>query len=405
MKNADLNPLRKSCKDVKVILGFRGEAKNRFAMEVPRSQKNQENEPEIMQFKASQQLHNPNASNSGSNNSVSQTSSGGKISSDSSTSLSILTAIPLTPSMSASNSLMDSSSLSSDFSWDSDSKDLSGPFNLLNVNDFIIQNFSIPEKICFYMAKNPPSAEIYQKLIRCCKYFFLNNPITVVKGVYYDTENPKGDTWSFIDKDDIYKTIELDDFEKLWITDQLIIMYIMSPSECSNLIKRIYRCDIKSLCLDYQELKLYEFLFLTRNVTSLHFDDNIVTNDDGKVLPIDYLVDRLPKLQHLSYSVNAAQTDFTSSSTKNLVSSEIFQKLKSIYLRELGSDFDFDVYKKFMIENKQITFSLKFRAGINADLIRKLRKFTREEKEELYHGASSSPSIMYIGSRQDFPEE
>ena len=44
----------------------------------------------------------------------------------------------------------------------------------------IPQRFSIPSSFIYYMAKNPTSLPVYQKLIQSCKYFFAKNPIIVV---------------------------------------------------------------------------------------------------------------------------------------------------------------------------------------------------------------------------------
>ena len=41
------------------------------------------------------------------------------------------------------------------------------------------QRFSLPRPIICYVSKNPSFASAYQKLIQSCKYFYLQNPVTV----------------------------------------------------------------------------------------------------------------------------------------------------------------------------------------------------------------------------------
>uniref|UniRef100_A0AC34FGX2 Uncharacterized protein n=1 Tax=Panagrolaimus sp. ES5 TaxID=591445 RepID=A0AC34FGX2_9BILA len=42
------------------------------------------------------------------------------------------------------------------------------------------REWSLPDSIMYYMAMNPKSAEVYQKLVKSCKYFYIKNPIVVV---------------------------------------------------------------------------------------------------------------------------------------------------------------------------------------------------------------------------------
>ena len=43
------------------------------------------------------------------------------------------------------------------------------------------QQFSLPAFIVYYMSKNPTTPEVYEKLIRTCKYFYSKNPIIVAE--------------------------------------------------------------------------------------------------------------------------------------------------------------------------------------------------------------------------------
>uniref|UniRef100_A0AC34FVH5 Uncharacterized protein n=1 Tax=Panagrolaimus sp. ES5 TaxID=591445 RepID=A0AC34FVH5_9BILA len=47
------------------------------------------------------------------------------------------------------------------------------------------QEWSLPESIIHYMAMNPKKADVYEKLIESCKYFFVQNPIIVAERFAY----------------------------------------------------------------------------------------------------------------------------------------------------------------------------------------------------------------------------
>uniref|UniRef100_A0A914PBQ5 Uncharacterized protein n=1 Tax=Panagrolaimus davidi TaxID=227884 RepID=A0A914PBQ5_9BILA len=52
------------------------------------------------------------------------------------------------------------------------------------------QNFSMPDSFVFYIAKNPKTWKLYQKMVKTCKYFFVKNPILVIDKHlnYYDSQ-------------------------------------------------------------------------------------------------------------------------------------------------------------------------------------------------------------------------
>ena len=60
---------------------------------------------------------------------------------------------------------------------------------------FFCQRFSLPEDTIVHIAMNPPSPEVYNKLVQCCKYFWLKNRIITFNGLYHHSalgfrENP-----------------------------------------------------------------------------------------------------------------------------------------------------------------------------------------------------------------------
>ena len=65
------------------------------------------------------------------------------------------------------------------------------------------QRFTLPEAFVFYVAKNPTSPKVYHKLIRCCKYFWLKNPIITLNSLR---------RWS---NDEYWRTDKINGYQRL----------------------------------------------------------------------------------------------------------------------------------------------------------------------------------------------
>uniref|UniRef100_A0A914QVL6 Uncharacterized protein n=1 Tax=Panagrolaimus davidi TaxID=227884 RepID=A0A914QVL6_9BILA len=179
------------------------------------------------------------------------------------------------------------------------------------------QQWSLPDNTIYYITTNPLSAKVYQKLTKTCKYFYSKNPITVCAELNSNSEENKKDEdkefllWleqNAFDfncrwEDGIRKFIDLNTIpDKLWITDNIEI-FDTDLTEKQNLISfifpKIYRCDIKSLCLQDQNISFSQFLFLSSNVESLHFGNVIVKNKDENIVSLEKLVETAVKIQTL----------------------------------------------------------------------------------------------------------
>ena len=125
------------------------------------------------------------------------------------------------------------------------------------------QRFSLPEALVFYMTKNPPSPEVYNKLIKCCKYFWLKNPVITLNSLrrcihykYWKTEKVNGFR-------ECQKLQTKNLIEKLWINQDLIICNDRNQFLASLIIPRIYRCDLTYLSFAFQTVSFDEFKVFT----------------------------------------------------------------------------------------------------------------------------------------------
>ena len=213
----------------------------------------------------------------------------------------------------------------------------------------IKQQFSLPEASVFYMAKNPPSPEVYEKLIRCCKYFWLKNPVITLNylGRFYDEKY-----WVThkINGFPELKKLKIESFkEKLWINWKLTVYNDLNQFLASSLIPRVYRCDLKELMLAHLILSFDEFQKFTSSGTleSLDLHDTIVKNDDRTVVTIEKFIEILSNLEAFVYGNIPGDEGFqaiTSETAAHLIEIPHFPKIKYFVIRNIQESFDFEVF-------------------------------------------------------------
>ena len=200
------------------------------------------------------------------------------------------------------------------------------------------------------MAKNPPSPEVYNKLIKCCKYFWLKNPVI--------TLNSLGRTI----REKYWKTNKMNGFrncqklqtenmvEKLWIHNQVSISNKENQFMASTIIPKIYRCDLTHLSLSFQSLSFNEFKLFTSSgsLETLRLHKTSVKNDDGSIVPIEKLIELSPKLQsfdcHSVSTVEGGLQTITSETAAKLVALPHFPQMKRFYFFGVPELFDIEAF-------------------------------------------------------------
>uniref|UniRef100_A0A914PCK3 Uncharacterized protein n=1 Tax=Panagrolaimus davidi TaxID=227884 RepID=A0A914PCK3_9BILA len=145
------------------------------------------------------------------------------------------------------------------------------------------QNFSMPDSIIFYIAKNPKTAELYLKMVKTCKYFFVKNPILVINRL----EHFHG-KWRVKEK-----PLDLTKYNcKYWITDEInafdgdcVIRNIFSP-----IIPKLYQCDVKRLFVSDQIFSFNDLSLLILSAEDIDLYNVIVKNADSSDVPVDDIV-------------------------------------------------------------------------------------------------------------------
>ena len=213
----------------------------------------------------------------------------------------------------------------------------------------IKQRFTLPEDTIVHIAMNPLSPEVYNKLIKCCKYFWWKNPVITLdclchysRNKYWKTEKING----FPERQEF----KIEQFnEKLWIYHDLTVLNEQNQLMASSLISKVYRCDLTCLSLSNQTLSFDEFQKFTSSgsLVMLRLFKTTVKNDDGTIVPIEKLIELFPKLQTFYFnnvpSEEGLQT-ITSETAANLNAIPHFPKIKDFTMEGIPESFEFEAF-------------------------------------------------------------
>ena len=213
-----------------------------------------------------------------------------------------------------------------------------------------IQQFSLPESVVFFIAKNPLTSEVYEKLIKICKYFYLKARITTLKNVifipyqnYWSIHQINGFPASHYDEGSHTRIYQLP--ENLWIHGY----FKLTPlgGGIASTLSKIHWCDVHKLGLENQVLSEEEFDFLigARQIRHLGLVNCYVAADSETAVPIEKLIEKLPKLQGFTSrfddETNEMTRMITPETAEALTQIPHFGNLKFFYLTEIKGFFDF----------------------------------------------------------------
>uniref|UniRef100_A0A914QSZ3 Uncharacterized protein n=1 Tax=Panagrolaimus davidi TaxID=227884 RepID=A0A914QSZ3_9BILA len=248
------------------------------------------------------------------------------------------------------------------------------------------QNPSIPDSLVFHIAKNPKTAELYLKMVKTCKYFFVKNPILVIdKNLNYDDSQ-----WT-IEKTpyNINQTTS-----KLWIADNLTVDSFTAATKDQNIltpvIPKIYRCDVCMLSLQKQVISYRDLPLLTSSAERIYFDQVVVKHEDGSNVDVQKIVE----IASNATSIHITHPTITSKTMEELLKIPHFPTLRDFILENVPEVFDIEAFYVHMKKNKTTNFDLDFDESISDGYMKRLDEITDEiiaTKEFDY-----KPSLLYF---------
>uniref|UniRef100_A0A914RAR0 DUF38 domain-containing protein n=1 Tax=Panagrolaimus davidi TaxID=227884 RepID=A0A914RAR0_9BILA len=249
------------------------------------------------------------------------------------------------------------------------------------------QNFSIPESIIYYIAKNPSTPKVYQKLIQSCKYFGQKNPILLLHCLKYSDYSNSWFTCSKIGKksckeingkmcDDLYEQkidYEIIKSQKIWITNRFEVMtpYHQEPF---NIPKNIKPSEFLFHALS-TKFSMEKFIQIGLSVKSCDLWDISVIKENQSTASLIEIIQCFPLLEKFVCFGNRTN----STTVKELLKLPQFLKLKSFQLGNITEEFDIETfYHTFLKKNKTMDVVLCFDYGISESYKQKVLKIINE---------------------------
>uniref|UniRef100_A0AC34FB38 Uncharacterized protein n=1 Tax=Panagrolaimus sp. ES5 TaxID=591445 RepID=A0AC34FB38_9BILA len=252
----------------------------------------------------------------------------------------------------------------------------------LNSDEFrastLPQVFSLPESIIFYMAKNPPSSGVHQKMIQSCKYFFAQNPILHLHCLCFDDKNG----WKTCVENSClgsmknrkYREISLDMDKiqsKIWIEFALEI-FSSNPSFTSSFIKKLYNGNITYFELMGQNISFNELLFFFQNVICFALYKSTVFYENGGEVPCEIILASLPKLKKLIFR-HPPTFHNDSKTVAELLKIPHLKNLVGFVLDKLSESFDIETFFEYLKKNNKTCVVLIFNNPLSEEYKQKLQ--------------------------------
>uniref|UniRef100_A0AC34FQ94 Uncharacterized protein n=1 Tax=Panagrolaimus sp. ES5 TaxID=591445 RepID=A0AC34FQ94_9BILA len=230
------------------------------------------------------------------------------------------------------------------------------------------QNWSLPDSIVFYIAKNPSSPGLYEKTTQSCKYFYAKNPIAVIPCLYLGYENNKWRAciYGFETKEDMKKRIDLSNVTaKLWILYEICIENLFEnrddQSFVSSIMDKIYQCDIRRFDMYKHNIYFDDFKFFGSKCKEIWLDDVTVKNKDGSVVALEEIVEVLSKVKDFRYFMdNTPPNIVTSKSVEKLIKIPHFSNIVDFTLSFAPEVLDIETFYIYMKKNKTTRIDLHF---------------------------------------------
>uniref|UniRef100_A0A914PLG4 DUF38 domain-containing protein n=1 Tax=Panagrolaimus davidi TaxID=227884 RepID=A0A914PLG4_9BILA len=268
------------------------------------------------------------------------------------------------------------------------------------------QCFSIPLSIVYYMAKNPRSAKVYQKMIRTCKYFFLKNPILVYHCLHYNKNEWKicvNQSCLGPVEDLVYRKVAMD-LKKL--ESKICVTFTLEISSststfASSLIQKLYRGNVKSLVLKEQRILLEELLFLSNKLKHVCLHESYVYYPGGKQLvPFEVIIATLPMVQAFCIEQTNVICDLSKTSTE-LVKIPHFKNLDVFLCRGFDESFDIEKFFEHLKKNQQTRVYISYTGQLSQEYEEKLDMIIEEILNAELPRSYIPPFIGYDGQLND----
>uniref|UniRef100_A0A914Q3U7 Fumarate lyase N-terminal domain-containing protein n=1 Tax=Panagrolaimus davidi TaxID=227884 RepID=A0A914Q3U7_9BILA len=230
------------------------------------------------------------------------------------------------------------------------------------------------ESFLNYLKKNADPRTLL-KLMQVSKYFcFKEFPFIVIKDLEYDYDLIID--WKYRPLQSVSKMQPFDfdnTAKKLWITETLSIGHCEDTTFASSFISRVAVCDATTLKFAYQRICENELKFFNADkVEKVDFWGTMITDSNGKILPVENVLQLLPNVSYFHYCFDDDGIDFTSESIMSFIAYLKDSRITEFKLSMIPETFDFDAFFKFMHENPKKRYNLIF-SSVSDEYTQKLQ--------------------------------
>uniref|UniRef100_A0AC34F9W4 DUF38 domain-containing protein n=1 Tax=Panagrolaimus sp. ES5 TaxID=591445 RepID=A0AC34F9W4_9BILA len=239
------------------------------------------------------------------------------------------------------------------------------------------QSFSLPESVMYYMAMNPSTPEVYNKLIQCCKYFFEKNPILVAARMRDDTTICSDKYCSKFFRDDDKKCcVNLDitkTSSKLWLTHEL---HLHGNDDASTFIPllthKLFRYEIQNLTVNKKIITIDVFKFLASSPKSIRVYASKIIDSAGNTVMLETLLENMYNVKYFTYAFLNESSMINASTLSTITKQKNFGQLLSFKMFFIPEVFSVEDLSAFLNAHKTLEILFDFDRNISEDYANQL---------------------------------
>uniref|UniRef100_A0A914NX89 Uncharacterized protein n=1 Tax=Panagrolaimus davidi TaxID=227884 RepID=A0A914NX89_9BILA len=263
-------------------------------------------------------------------------------------------------------------------------------------------DWKYPESMIHYIAKNPSSTKVYQKMIQSGKYFFEKNPVLVVSKLDTCKDNVnslicsntvdecKKNTEKCCVKIDIAKV-----FSKIWITDKLSVTD-GAKNFTSVFCSKLYRCEIDFLGICRKVIMFDDLLLFTSSAKKILLCDNQIIFNEGKPVMLNTILESSPNVTiFFFYFDDGAST--VNTSLKNIMKLKNLGKIEYFGLHNLSESLSIEDISAFLKKSEHVRIEFRFSKNISDDYKNQLDALI----DEIIESKAFNRLIVYDGQDRE----
>uniref|UniRef100_A0A914YUR1 Uncharacterized protein n=1 Tax=Panagrolaimus superbus TaxID=310955 RepID=A0A914YUR1_9BILA len=222
----------------------------------------------------------------------------------------------------------------------------------------IKQLFLLHPSIMYYIAKNPSTPEVYNKLIQSCKYFFEKMAIFVASDLYTTGMYEKTKICLYIDCRHHTKcciNVSLNKLStKIWVTNILGLDKENILTFSSLIFPKLFRWNNIQLDGFSDNIMYDDFKKVASFLTDFSFWRSQIINNDGSVVMLDKILEITPNIKEFYFSFWDDISMINPATMKNICKLKNLQNVESFRLFHIPEVFNVDDLSTF-VKNHQNT--------------------------------------------------